>query len=359
MAYAVETGVWSTAGIYASYTVAWMVQLRDFMVARGWDLTENNLDDTNPSVTLHSTGESGTEDFYIQLIKETANFVSVYSVRYWVTGAAKDASLLIMRMPLTVEHSIQFADAANVQYWIYGDKDKILVITRPTAAATYYFAYLGLITSAWTRFYTTTVQPHVIGDTVLHVDDASSFVVGQRYEIASLNATAGNTGGSGSVAGNFEQVVVVAKDTNSSDHNITISPGLVNNQASGARIGLDIRPIITTLASGATGHMVNAAGQNTTASGLIGYQTSSTLVPPQGGDPDYRQRYFWLFPLLVTGVVATAPEYRGYLTDVYCLSGSPGTGLPQILTEDTITVGATVYKAFNTNNASWIAIRVP
>ncbi len=358
MAYAVETGVWSTAGIYASYTVAWMVQLRDFMVARGWDLTENNLDDTNPNVTLHSTGNSGTEDFYIRLCKETANLLSVYSCRYWVSGAAPNASLLIQMMPLTVEYSVQFADAANVQYWIYGDKDKILIVTRPTAGAVYYFAYFGLITSAWTRFYTTTVQPHVTGDTVIHVDDASSFVVGQRYEIASLNATAGNTGGT-ATQGNFEQVICVAKDTNSSDHNITISPGLANNQASGARIGLDIRPVITSLAASTTCHMINAVGANTTASGVVNYQSSSSLVPPTGGDPDARQRYFWLFPLLVTGVVVTAPEYRGYLTDVYCTSGTPGTGFPQILTEDTITVGATVYKAFNTNNASWIAIRVP
>jgi hypothetical protein len=362
MAYSTETGLWTT------FTLAFMTQLKNFMVSVGWDVFEDRTGDTVPAFIMHSTGEDGTEEIYMRIIKEVAgtNALSVYSVRYWTTGAAPDAAKLFQMMPVTIGYSILVSDSANVQYWMYGDKNKIIVITRPVAAATYYLCYFGLITSAYTRFHTHTTQARSTGDTVIQVVDASQFVAGQYYEIASLNSAVLNTGGSADTSepvtrGNFEQVKVASVNNTGSVDSITLeAPGLVHNQSNGAAIGTDIRPVLTNLgtAGGVTGHMINGLGANTTPSGLIGFILTNTNVTTT--DPSIRERKFWLWPIEITCAVSAASEYRGIMTDVYALGSTPISGLPQIVTGDTVTVGAVVYRIFIlTVGGSAVAIREP
>jgi hypothetical protein len=321
----------------ATNTADFFTKLNTFVVTTcGWTLLDNQSGlGTDPYYIWSSVGESGEEKIFIRCTNGTAqaDYLSLHTYRYWnegtQTGVDPAPAFAYTTNSFPVDDDLVFT------YFLYGDLDAVQIVVK--IGNTYYFASFGLLTSTYSRTMATTSNAETAGsNVVIEVDATTAFTAGQYYGI--INSNSGATGQS------YERILVSAIDPG-----VSITATLANNHAAGAVVGVDPRPNYVATKAIGTCSMLGTSGAALTYTGFA----TATIIG--SSDPDARQGLYWLYPIwLYQGTEATQ-EVRGTLKNVY-VSGV-GLAATPLASEDTITVGATIYKYFITSSWGSLAIK--
>jgi hypothetical protein len=306
----------------ATNTADFFTKLSTFVVTTcGWTLLEDGSAAGTPYMVWSSVGETGNEKIYIKLTNGAlTNSLSLNTYRYWAAGAPGTGQNPSPASDNTA--SIMTSDSASFLYWLYGDLDRIAIVTK--IGATYYMSSFGILTSAWSRSFATTANSETAGSgVVIEVDSTAMFTVNKYYLIGNTN----------DATGIFERVQVTAIDPG-----VSITATIANNHPAGAIIGEDPRPNYVQRYGAIAGiSMIGPTGVVASPGSLMAY---SDWAPATYSAPDNRQGLYWLYPYLVYLSATDAYEYRGSLKEIYALAAGA------LSSEDTVTVGSTIYKFF-------------
>ncbi len=325
----------STSGM-AENTADMHAKLKEFLVTTcGWTLHDDQMGLAQPYFVVYSSGESGTEDIYLQYLNDSnTNIIAVRATQYWnntTHAPVKDAFATG-----TTGTAFYTKDTAQFLYWIYADLDHVFIVTK--FVSTYYGHYSGIVRRFWSDRVAIVGADITAGsDVVVPVDDASIFAAGKSYIIKD-NAS-------------IERALVAAVDTASSPNTITIS-SLSNSYAAGAKIGEDPQPLIvgktqmpgTFQATSKWDGWVSYSGQSGSC-----YAPISTIL--NSADPDARYGLVTMFPWFVVMSGTGNEEPRGELIEVYAMGASAGDS------EDVIDTGSGTYKMFNLASAGFCAVK--
>ena len=323
----------STTGTAAS-SADFLTRLKDFLVTTcGWTLHDDGSATGTPYYVLRSSGESGAEDIYLQLINDSGtDRISVHAFLYWDAAAHTG----VKEAYSSANTYLRTVDASPFLYWFYADLDHFFVVTK--VVATYYGQYSGIIKRFWSGAIALTQAPAAAGSNVtVPVSDASLFSAGRAMMIKD-NA-------------NIERVVVTAVSPGATPPTITLA-SLVASYAAGAKLGEDPQPVMLGIyTSPGNLYALNKLDGWTTASGQ-GYSTGAA----NGGfttaaNPDARYGLTTMFPWLVANTTAGVKEIRGELIEVFAIGGGSADA------EDTLDLGTGTYKIFNLSVAGWCAVK--
>lgn len=133
-------------------------------------------------------------------------------------------------------------EATTLQFWYFGDADRIIVITRDSSGV-YDYVYLGAIDSYYTRQFATLSAPLTPGtEKQITVSNGSLFTAGQTVSLYDRTGTSGfdtKTGLDGYVRKfmNSERV-----ELKSVQGNLLTIMRVTKNHQTGTRIGFDLAP---------------------------------------------------------------------------------------------------------------------
>jgi hypothetical protein len=311
----------AVTGQTATNTADFFTKLSTFVVTTcGWTLTEDGSAAATPYMVWSSVGETGNEKTFIKLTNGAlTNSLSLNTYRYWAAGAPGTGYDPSPASDNTT--SIFTADSSSFLYWLYGDLDRIAIVIQ--VGATYYFSSFGIIVSAWSRAFATTANSESAGsNVVVEVSSTTPFTVNQYYGLVNSN----------NATGAYERVQVTAINPGVS---VTLAV-MANNHPAGAVLGEDPRPNYVQKYSAAAG--VSICGPTGTLTTLYTAGLASSFDPATYSDPDARQSFYWLYPVFV--YQTTDQEFRGTLKEIYIVDAGA------LSSQDTITVGAVVYKFF-------------
>jgi hypothetical protein len=305
--------------------------LNTFVVTTcGWTLHDNQSGGSPAYYVWTSAGESGKEAIYIRCTYGTTDGLVLTAYRYWDNAAhvgyQASPAYAVTTYGIWSDHDASF------NYFLFGDLDRIAVVTK-TVGSVYYFASFGIVTSVWSRNIAVSANSETAGSSVvIEVDITTPFTVNQYYGIVNGN----------NATGDYERIQVTAINPG-----VSITATIAGNHPAGAIIGEDPQPNYINRYSSTTS--VYLIGPTGTAAQTHSLFVSGSFTPVIVTDPDARQNYTWLFPLMAYQSVAQ--EYRGNLKEIYATGGS------NLSSEDTVTVGSDVYKCFNSSSYGWIAIK--
>lgn len=318
----------------ATNTADLLVKLKDFLVTTcGWTLHDDGSGQAEPYYVLKSVGESGIEDIYIQLINDSStDCISVKGYLYW-NAATHTGVKMAFSSGAT---AISTKDTSTFLYWLYGDLDHFVVVTK--IVATYYAHYSGIIKRYWSGAVAITQAAVTAGsNVVIQVNDASIFTVNGFYIIKD--------------DANIERVQVTARDTGATPNTITVAT-LAAGYAAGAKIGEDPQPVIIGRNNmPGSFYALNKWNGWATATGQSGSCGAANGGFAGYADPDVRCGLTIMFPWFVAMTGTGNEELRGELIEVYSIG--PGAGD----SEDVLDLGTGTYKMFNLSNGGWCAIK--
>lgn len=306
--------------------------LNTFVVTTcGWTLRDDQSAGSPAYYVWSSVGESGDEAIYIRCTYGTTDGLVLTAYRYWDNAA--HVGYQASPIYAVTTYGIWSDHDASFNYFLSGDLDRISVVTK-TVGSVYYFSSFGIISSAWSRDVAVTANSENAGaGVVIEVDATTPFTVNNYYGIVNGN----------NAVGDYERILITAINPG-----VSITATLAGNHPAGALIGEDPQPNYVGR-YGATGNAAIMIGPTGTAAQTNALFIATSWTPVLYTDPDARQGLTWLFPAMLSQ--ATAQEYRGDLKEIYVTGGS------NLSSEDTITVGAVVYKCFNLSGYSWLAIK--
>ncbi|RLC34568.1 hypothetical protein DRH14_02670 [Candidatus Shapirobacteria bacterium] len=230
-------------------------------------------------------------------------------------------------------YSYIYSSGSAHNYWFYGDKDHVVVITLVGSA--YYCWYGGSYDTVYNSDYATTQSSISAGDNVsVQVDTADPLEEGEYYLIMDDE--------------NCER----AQISSISDTTITFTH-LNNSYSSGARVGEDPMPNFIShyqfpYSSGCVQFYYN---------GVVGVNCTYTTARIGPTDDSNSKRYpnskrfFW--PLLLTVSNTTYQDYLGYFKHLYALDKNK----QNVVSEDTIEYGGVTYDVFHIYQ--WAAVILP
>ena len=307
-------------------------KLNTFVVTTcGWTLHDDQSAGSPAYYVWSSVGESGTEAIYIRCTYGTTDGLVLTAYRYWnnatQTGYQASPAYAVTSYAIWSDHDASF------NYFFFGDLDKIAVVTK-TAGSVYYFGSFGILKSLWSRNVAVTANSESAGsDVVIEVDATTPFTVNNYYGIVNGN----------DVTGDYERILVTAIDPG-----VSITATLAGNHPAGALIGEDPAPnYINKYSSLSTTYLIDALGTAARSHTIVASGSSGGWVTQT--DPDARQGFTWLWP--VFAYASANQEARGSYKDIYQTGGG------NLSSEDTVTVGSTVYKCFNASTYGWLAIK--
>ena len=134
----------------------------------------------------------------------------------------------------------------TTEYWIFCNKDRIIVITKSYEAAyssDYEMAYAGLFETDYDNTVTTTTEEHPEGTTTLKVANTSMFKVEESYQLIKIGDGFLKEGFNGELRkmGIATSITVTAVRQSASE--IDIETPLVDTFPAGSKIGQDPQPV--------------------------------------------------------------------------------------------------------------------
>lgn len=349
MAYQMSEGL-------AQNSADFIKKLRDFVITTtGWTSVQDTVLTTGASASYFaasSTGESGQDSNVIRFIRQNANGVTGLGYLSWAAGSGK----VLAGSTATTAASGTYVttdDNSPFWYWMFGSLDRIIVITQTGSRLGLSDAmYVGSYTRARsTQVATCTNAPAAGTSVTFSTTNTAFFTVGKRYTIADAN--------------NFESPKVTAISAG-----VSVTLDILNNSyAIGARLGEDPRPLLVTTQGSGLGLALGnwcvappmraslAIAANTAAlvQGEFVVRTVDQLliervgVPdggPDGGGGLTANGLIDMWPLFLADESMFSGGNLGTLTECFVV---PRVG---VATDDTLTVGSSVYQVVQTAEAN-------
>jgi len=309
-------------------------QIKDFLVTTvGWTLHDDQSADAQPYYVFKSVGESGAEDIYLQYrISTSSGRLQVTAFQYW--DAATHSG--VNEGSSSSQTYVRVEDSADFIFWLFADKDHFFVVTK--LLSSYYGQYGGLLERFWSAAVALTQEVAAAGsDVVVQVNDATIFTPDEYYIIKD------NAG--------IERIRITAVDTATTPNTVTIE-NLAQAYAASAKIGEDPQPVMVGVYnSPGYFYAVNKFDGWSSVSGQQGRCGAANGGLQGETDPEMRYGTTLLFPWLASMYSAAYQELRGELIEVYATGGG------NVASEDTIEIGADVYRVFNLYSGGWCAVK--
>lgn len=245
--------------------------LNTFVVTTcGWTLHDDQSAASPAYYVWKSTGESGTEAIFIKCTYGTTDGLVLTAYRYWNNatqiGYQASPAYTVTTYGIWSDHDASF------NYFLFGDLDRIAVVTK-TAGSIYYFGSFGILTSVWSRSIATTANSEIAGTgVVIEVDVTTPFTINKYYGIVNGN----------NITGDYERILVTAINPG-----VSITATLAGAHPAGAIIGEDPQPnYINRYGSASQIYLIGPTG---TAAQAHSFFTAASFTPVVYTDPDARQ----------------------------------------------------------------------
>lgn len=320
----------------------------NLLVSAGW--TRQNIISSAPgaeNIVYFSTGESGTEAFYLQVQATAATTTQLSNYTFFPPTGTLGYNGYSTTGTVTVTTGVSSYIA-----WIVADKNGLAIATK--VSGTYYLASsYGLFrlenAGISGKTYTTAASTNLTGNTpaTINVAAYTNITVGQKLFISDAVGVGAATAGTGG-SGNFIRATVTALPSNTQ---ITLTPDPATGSftfAQGALVAIDPQPFVVSANNGyayqaynrGTLQLSNVAGAP--GAGQTFTQTSfatSTLLLEESIPQN-----FSLTPSAYLTTSSGAVQVLGYHPRL--LVGTTN----QISPEDTVSVGTDSYTCFGSGN---------
>ena len=249
-----------------------------------------------------------------------------------------------------LSNRVRVTEFANNTYWLFADKNRLIVVVKNSDDGTYNYLYTGMfrpycITNKITRV--PALMPINSGTSTIYVEDSSIFSVGKKYMISdTVGGYISVTGANGEtrrVAPSEIFTVQSIPDINS----ITTTTTLINSYSPGSLVGEDTIPImcrVHSLEYAQTFDIVNKADSyNFKDPTWQRYKLVPAVDSALSNITDGRRSgeiFVFGITLLVENDTYNGKEVRGQMIDVYaCLSS--------LSSETEISIGPNKFIVFN------------